>query len=125
MSAKNLKLKILICLAGVAMTPAAGAETLMTGFTLRSCSNDGQTCIEVTAERTVGSKLKMLHRFSNPKVNMFRTKASQEINIYADSGYIDVAENQLVLFSKNEKFFTETSIDLTTMEIFSQTTEAK
>lgn len=125
MAAHNLIIKILICLAGVITTPASDAETSMTGFSLNSCSVDEQKCLVVTAEKTEGSKLKMLHRFGKPSVTIVDKGTARTLKLEADSGYLDVAENQLVLFSKNKLIITETSVDLTTMEVTSQSMEAQ
>ncbi|WP_413586184.1 hypothetical protein [Bdellovibrio sp. HCB274] len=113
MKTLSLFLNLGLVLAG-ALASAAGVESSISGFKLVTCASK-TSCAVVTAEKTQGSQIKMLHSLSHPEITI--TIGSQVTRLKGDSGYIDIDENQLVLFSRTHGKLQETSINLSTLEV--------
>lgn len=105
--------------AGTSTVLAKGIESSMGGFTLNTCSENKTECLQVKAEKTQGSQLKPLHMLTRPEVTITSQKSAKTTVLHGDTGYIDLNENQLVLFKRDKGQLTETSINLTTLERFS------
>ncbi len=101
---------VFITLAAGASAQAASLESSMSGFVLKTCTTDQNKCLEVQSNNTEGSQLKMLHVLKNPEVII--STAQSKISMKADSGYVDIIENQLVLFEKHPDRTIEISISL-------------
>ncbi|HEX7674260.1 MAG TPA: hypothetical protein VF412_08815, partial [Bdellovibrio sp.] len=97
MNTKLIFLQIGFFFAGV-IASAKSFDSSISGFNLKTCSIDHTQCVEVHSASTQGSQLKMLHTLSKPKVTI--TTAQKNETILADSGYIDLEENQLVIYKK-------------------------
>lgn len=97
---------------------AHGIESSMGGFKLQTCSQSALQCVTITADRSEGSQFKQLHTLAKPVVVIsFRDNPKKkDIVIQGDTGYIDVEENQIVVFKRKPKYLEETSINLTTFE---------
>lgn len=117
MKTSTLLLSIGMLCAG-ATASAHGIESSMKGFNLQACSQDRQKCLVIKAEKTDGSQLKMLHSLSKPEV-VITTKNSKTETLRGDSGYIDLEENQVVLYQTVKGQLTETAVDLSSFDIFS------
>lgn len=102
-----------------ATASAQGIESSMTGFKLETCS-DAQQCLMVTAKKTQGSQMKMLHTLTNPEVTI--TSSKLKTTLQGDTGYVDIVENQVVLFKRSPEKIIETSIDLTTFTVVNSET---
>lgn len=113
MKTSTLLIQIGILLAG-AMASAKGVDASMSGFNLKACSSDHTRCVEVKAEKTQGSQMKMLHSLSKPEVTITSAKKNEVLK--ADSGYIDMDENQVVLYQKANGHLQEISINLNTFQ---------
>lgn len=113
----SLLIAILIS-AGTIKASASGIESSMGGFKLQTCSESAHQCLTVKAERTQGSQLKQLHTLTKPEVIITSQKnpAMQIIEIKGDTGYVDLEENQVIVYKRNAKSLLETSINLTTFE---------
>ncbi|WP_413583309.1 hypothetical protein [Bdellovibrio sp. HCB288] len=116
MKTLNLLLNLGMVLAG-ALASAAGVESSISGFKLTTC-NGKNSCAVVTAEKTQGSQIKMLHSLKNPAVTI--TSEGKVIFLKGDSGYVDIDENQLVLFKRNHGALQETAINLSTLEVITR-----
>jgi hypothetical protein len=101
---------VFIILAAGASAQAASLESSMSGFVLRTCTTDKKKCLEVQSNKTEGSQLKMLHVLK--KTEVIISTAQSKISMKADSGYIDIIENQLVLFEKYPDQTIEIAINL-------------
>ncbi len=104
-------------LAGTSTVLASGIESSLGGFTLSTCSQSKTECLQVKAEKTQGSQLKPLHILTHPEVAITKGKNLKKTVLHGESGYVDLSENQLVLFQKSQNQLTEVSIDLTTLEL--------
>ncbi|MFM6928038.1 MAG: hypothetical protein ACKOX6_06205 [Bdellovibrio sp.] len=118
MKTLNLFLILGLFFAG-ATASAQGIESSMTGFKLETCSTP-QQCLTVTAKKTQGSQMKMLHTLTNPEVTI--TSSKLKTILQGDTGYIDIEENQIVLFKRSPTKIIETAIDLTDFTIASSET---
>lgn len=115
MKTLNLFLQLGIIFAG-ALASAQGIESSMSGFNLKACSKDHQQCLVIKAEKTQGSQMKMLHAFKNPEVTITSLKTAKTETLHGDTGYIDVEENQIVLYTKEHGKLKETSINLSSFK---------
>ena len=114
MNIRRLLLTTLITMAGAQSALAMGVDSKMKGFELKSCSATGQECLVVKAQKTEGSQLRPLQMLSKPEITI--TKKNNTTVLQADTGYVDLAENQLVVYKKQNGRTTETSINLTTFQ---------
>ncbi|MDG0817126.1 hypothetical protein [Bdellovibrio svalbardensis] len=117
-------LQIGILFAG-ALASAQGIESSMKGFNLQACSQDQQQCLVIKAEKTLGSQMKMLHALTKPEVTITSKKTAKTETLRGDTGYIDIEENQIVLYKKENGKLKETSINLSNFEKFSSEMGAK
>ena len=97
-----------------ALASAKGLESSMNGFNLKTCSVDHTQCIEVHAGSTQGSQFKMLHTLSKPKVIITTPQKNETLS--GESGYIDLEENQLVIYQKQGQQLQEISVNLSNFE---------
>ncbi|WP_413576752.1 hypothetical protein ACLVWU_01770 [Bdellovibrio sp. HCB290] len=116
MKTLSLVLNLGLVFAG-ALASAAGVESSISGFKLVTCTGKN-SCAVVTAEKTQGSQLKMLHTLVNPEVKI--TVSGKTTSFKGDSGYVDMDENQLVLFKRISGVLQETAVNLSTLEITAQ-----
>lgn len=114
----SLILHLGILLAG-AFATANGIESSLKGFNLKACSPDNVQCLVLTAEKTQGSQMKMLHSLTKPEVTITSKKTTKTEVIKGDSGYIDIEENQVVIYKKENGKLKETSINLSNFKKFS------
>lgn len=114
---QNLFIAILI-VTGTLEVSATGIESAMGGFKLQTCSESANQCLTIKAERTQGSQIKQLHTLTNPEIILTSKKkpVPKSIVIRGDTGYVDLEENQVVVYKRNAKSLQETSINLTTFE---------
>lgn len=98
---------------GIIQAWARPTEQSIKGFNLSTCDIKNSYCLTVKADSTTGSQFKMLHVFNHPEVILKSIDKDTKEIISADSGYIDLNENQLVLYKKDSKGkVVETAIDL-------------
>lgn len=101
----------LLCAGAPAL--ASAVEAKMSSFKMGVC-NPEKECISVEAASSEGSQVRPLHRLKKPSVTLAK-KNKKEI-IHADTGYIDLVENQLVLYKKEKNQLREISFDLNTLQ---------
>lgn len=106
------------CLTGVAFAASNGGENTMAGTELKSCRADGRMCLTVRSEKTEGSRIKTtLHVLKKPKLVLEDRKNGKRKEMTADSGFLDIELNQVVLVEKRKNgSVKEISYDLTTLE---------
>lgn len=92
---------------------AQALEAKMTSFKMNVCAPTKE-CLAVEAASSEGSKVRPLHLLKKPLVTI--TKGSKKETLTADSGYIDLSENQLVLYKKTAGKLNEISFDLNTLK---------
>jgi hypothetical protein len=96
-----------------ALTPASAIEAKMSSFKMNSCAS-AKECIAVEAASAQGSQVRPLHRLTKPTVTLTKNDKKEIIN--ADNGYVDLVENQLVLYKKEGRGVREISFNLTTLK---------
>lgn len=92
---------------------ASAVEAKMSAFKMNVCSSEKE-CLEVEALASEGSQVRPLHRLVKPQVTLIRNKKSNVLQ--ADTGYVDLSENQLVLYKKEADVMREISFNLTTLK---------
>lgn len=89
----------LILMGGLQVTaasPLSGGEHAMTGAEVAVCRPDGQLCLRIESEKTVGSKMQSLHRLTKAKVSIEDRKKKTTKTLHPVSAYIDFENNQIV-----------------------------
>jgi hypothetical protein len=108
---KLLIMTHLLCAGAPAL--ASAIEAKMSSFKMSSCASPKE-CIAVEAATAQGSQVRPLHRLAKPSVTL--TKNDKKEIIHADNGYIDLVENQLVLYKKEAHGTREISFNLTNLK---------
>ena len=114
---KNLRQLLLITnlLCAGAPVLAQAFEAKMGSFKMSVCS-PSKECLSDQASSAEGSKMRPLHLLTKPVATL--TSGKKITQISADSGYIDLSENQLVLYKKSKKGLQEISFDLSNLKRF-------
>lgn len=97
--------------------PVLGGENALSGAEIRACQKDGNVCLTVKSEKTIGSQLQQLHRLKNPTVILEDRKKKTSKEVKPENAYLDLANGQVVwteLKAKNKMI--EVSYDLKTLE---------
>lgn len=109
------KFLIMIHLSAGAPALASAIEAKMSSFKMNVCSPE-QGCLEVEAPFSEGSQARPLHRLTKPVVTLI--KNNKKTVLKADTGYIDLSENQLVLYTKTHGSTQETYFNLNDLKRF-------
>ncbi|MGZ3773214.1 MAG: hypothetical protein ACXVCY_02395 [Pseudobdellovibrionaceae bacterium] len=114
----NHLLFFVLLIAGTFEVSAYGIDSSMEGFKLETCSEKSLQCLTVKAEHSQGSQFKQLLTLVKPEIliSAKQKTVKKEILIKGDTGYIDLDENQIVVFKRQGKVLHETSINLTTFD---------
>lgn len=110
---KLLLITNLLCAGAPALAQAFEAK--MGSFKMSVCA-PSKECLSVQAASAEGSKMRPLHMLSKPVATLSNGKKTTQIS--ADSGYIDLSENQLVLYKKSKDGLQEISFNLTNLKRF-------
>ena len=109
----SLPLILMTIIAGTQVALASGIESAMKGFELKSCLPSTANCISIRAQSTQGSQLRPIQMLKEPQVSL--TLNGCKTFLAAATGYVDLNENQLVLYKKDNGVTTEISINLNTL----------
>lgn len=97
-----------------------GGGSEMRGTELKSCNPEGEICLTVQAENSLGSQVKALQQMTHPRVEYHNKKNNTTERIEGTSGYIDLASNNLVVYVRNGKTLKEIEFNLKTLNRFEQ-----
>ncbi|MEN0059911.1 MAG: hypothetical protein AAGB31_13815 [Bdellovibrio sp.] len=99
-------------------------QSSMQGFKMQVCSPQGTSCLLVTAPSSRGSQFKLLHTLEKPRLEistLSNEETDQNREVFEGSGgYIDLVENHVVIYKRENNVLTEVSFDLTTFERFTR-----
>lgn len=115
---KNLKMILVAVPAIFAGTSLLAVEmsSELTKMNLKVCNQKNSRCMDMQAEKGIGSSLAPLHSLKNVVVSVTEKKSGKITKYKSENGYLDLSYNRIVLTENFKDGVKETVFDLEQLE---------